>query len=534
MSQWYLSKDGKAQGPLDEAAILQKISSGEVNHLDLVFQAGSSEWLPLSEVEVFNEALKKEEEVRAKAKAAEAEAEWIVLKKIKGEKGSKYNQLGPFSKDQVLDLIERGEVKFKDFIWKQGYDSWVTIAQVEEFSEPLPSTPQVDPSLYDEVTQVGEEAEGLSGLVEIEHFEHEKTQVMLESDILLNSSGFATETDLQNPAGFTESQPLVGMVESQESLVDEPIDVTETQTETDGAFTDDTSEEATTDANLWSLKPPETISEIRAPKKSKSEKQKAKKKSKPRTQKKKSSGSQKKWIDQDWVGDIVEGPWPWVAAASILIFSVVMLFMSFSSHKDVALQDLPVEQVEPSVLDTIDPDDFKDIKVEPGADLDDFSVETEALSPVNDPQLAMGSIPQPVAPKRKISSTKKKKAKKTKATVVKRKAKKVKKKISKKAVKPSIIKGTKKEKSFYKQRDRKVIFYSSLKAESLVTEIEQKFKKLRKKKKSWKKFYSGWKKKAKSLPGLVQKYPQRATKYAYPKLISNFKKDHALVLKYGE
>ena len=135
---------------------------------------------------------------------------------------------------------------------------------------------------------------------------------------------------------------------------------------------------------------------------------------------------------------------------------------------------------------------------------------------------------------KKVVAQSKPKKKAVKKKVVKNKPKKnIKKKAKKKAVSRAV--GSKKMQSFFKQRDRKALFYSSLKAETLAVEIQRKYKKLRKNKKAWSRFYSQWRKKVRtSLAKDIRNYPIRSQKYAYPKIIESFKKDYNLFYKYGE
>ena len=514
MNQWYLSKNGKAQGPLDEDKIISLIEQGEVGHLDLVFKAGNTEWTPVSEVEEFQSYLKKDEPA---AIAANNDVEWVLLKKTKEKKGSQYTQLGPFSKNQVLDLIERGEVKFQDFAWRQGFDAWVPLGDLEEFSEPLPSTPKVDTDLYgplNEDTQVDEEALSLTGLVEIEHFEHEKTQVMSSQDIPLNSSGFATETDVEAPP---QSVSLPAEPSSESSLDQESIESEESHQ---------------TDADLWSLEPPDTQSKVN-PKVSEKQKPKKKKTSKVKQKRDETKKAKRPTISLE------ESPWPWVAAACVLFLSVILLYISFSGPSEEYAEKEKVQKEFEQLS-------WEDEPVE--SEVSEAFEEDETLVSSQDPQLGMGSIntrglsssekpkaKPKVKPVAKAKKAVKKKAAKKKVVKKVVKKKKSKKKKTSKKVTPKLASGSQKAKSFYKQRDRKALFYSSLKVESLIVEVERNFKKLKKNKKSWKKFYSRWKKKSRvsSLPSLVRKFPEKNNSYAYPKLIESFKRDHGLVSKYG-
>ena len=95
--------------------------------------------------------------------------------------------------------------------------------------------------------------------------------------------------------------------------------------------------------------------------------------------------------------------------------------------------------------------------------------------------------------------------------------------------------GSAKDQSFYKQRDRLALFYSSLKAETLAMEIQSQFKKLQKNKTAWTHYYGQWRKKVRSsLAQDIRTFPSRSKTYAYPQLMASFKRDYELFYKYGE
>lgn len=47
---WYYSKSGTQQGPVTEAVLREKISSGEIGQADLIWRDGMSDWMPVSKV----------------------------------------------------------------------------------------------------------------------------------------------------------------------------------------------------------------------------------------------------------------------------------------------------------------------------------------------------------------------------------------------------------------------------------------------------------------------------------------------------
>jgi len=46
---------------------------------------------------------------------------------------SRYVQSGPYSTDEVVDLLHKGEAKYSDYIWKTGFDQWVRINEIDDF-----------------------------------------------------------------------------------------------------------------------------------------------------------------------------------------------------------------------------------------------------------------------------------------------------------------------------------------------------------------------------------------------------------------
>ncbi|MCB0378165.1 MAG: DUF4339 domain-containing protein [Bdellovibrionales bacterium] len=544
MGQWYLSKNGKAQGPLEEDQLIAMIQSGEVGHLDLVFQPGASEWIPASEIESFKPHFKKDE---PSTPSSDQNADWVILKKIKKENKSEFQQLGPFSQDQVQNLLERGEVSFNDFAWKQGMDSWVAIAQIEEFRGPLPSTPPIDSALYEETLggqeEVTEEEDisSLSQLVDIQQFEYEKTQVMSAAEFPLNHEEFVTETNASvGPDVFTEegSRALADLDSGEEALGHEE-------------------EVASGEEELWSLKPPETdpgslsgtdveedtvlvdpadrkksrpAPKLRVKSKSKKKEKRPKKSKESAPAKKKPAQPVQAQTPPEMVG---ESPWPWVAAAITLVISALFLYLSFKGSRE------PVAQY-----------DSQSQHIEEGVDSGAYVQNEEPAEGYNnqDPQMSKGlSTPPPPPPMRRkvanqpVQSSEPEVVKARPATATKQKSKK--KRVSKRGAKskasrsvvPQVVKGSSKERSYFVQRDRKAVVYSAIKAEKLMAEIDSKSRTLKNKKSAWRSFYKKWRKKAQVFATpLIRSFPSSKTKYAHPKLLSSFKADQSLLIEYGE
>lgn len=54
MVEWFYGKEGQQYGPIDEATLRARISTGEVGPKDLIWTEGMAKWTPLHEVSQFS------------------------------------------------------------------------------------------------------------------------------------------------------------------------------------------------------------------------------------------------------------------------------------------------------------------------------------------------------------------------------------------------------------------------------------------------------------------------------------------------
>lgn len=552
MSQWYLSKGGKAVGPLSEEKIIELISRGELSHLDLVYQTGGAEWLSLSQVDVFKKHLGQQEPQHDKG---QGEPEWVLLKKIKKDEESKYEQLGPFAESEVLKWLDRGEIKFTDFAWKKGLDSWVRISELEAFSKPLPSSSKIDRDLYEptqaleaETLTKGLQKQSLSQVVHIERFDPEKTQVTRESSMPINNQDFVTESEL---TGVSE------------------------------------------DVNLWSLEPPGSKGAKPEVKKEKASPQLEDLKPPPQNLKKaaehrkKSAAFKKKSRSKSSRASSKE-TLQLIGALCAFALAFVFLYLSFTSDKEPisgrgdrssfssesATAQLSANPNTESVLNSRSDlgekvRKFKEMAAKAEREREKIkqreTIQAQAQKPQKQPRVAATKAIRPTsafAQKTKpvVVAAKKIKSGMERAPIVKTKKLPIpgkknmvsaKKSLPAKVSAPPSLKkravttaasvkvststGSAKSQSFFKQRDRLALFYSSLKGETLAVEIQSQFKKLQKNKAAWARYYGQWRKKVRSsLAQDIRTFPNQNKTYAYPQIMASFKKDYELIYKYGE
>jgi len=144
---WYFEDHGRAQGPISTRDLIAKVQKGELTLVDLVFKEGEPGWQPIEKFKEITSQITVNP-VNASAGPTSREAEWIVLRVIEVDGREKYEQIGPYTVEQVLELIDAGRVKFNDFVWKTGFQNWVPLGKLDKFDKPLASSVVVDESLY--------------------------------------------------------------------------------------------------------------------------------------------------------------------------------------------------------------------------------------------------------------------------------------------------------------------------------------------------------------------------------------------------
>ncbi len=142
-SRWYYENHGKAEGPISTLEIVKKIQLGELQLIDLVFKEGDGQWMPAEHfIEITGS-------VKTAGTEFKIDADWVVLRTIEVDGRNQYDQIGPFTIEQVLQLIDKGKVKFTDFVWRDGYENWVPLGHLDKYENPLESSVRVDMSIYE-------------------------------------------------------------------------------------------------------------------------------------------------------------------------------------------------------------------------------------------------------------------------------------------------------------------------------------------------------------------------------------------------
>lgn len=137
--KYIIAKEGKECGPFAKADILEKIQNHEHTWLDYVYDESKKDWVLLIEhadfSEAFNKTFKKsmpEVNKNTAANISEAnmieklkERAWYVLKD-----GQNY---GPFSKLELVQMLQTRTLFEHDFVWHASFEAWRRLAEVRDF-----------------------------------------------------------------------------------------------------------------------------------------------------------------------------------------------------------------------------------------------------------------------------------------------------------------------------------------------------------------------------------------------------------------
>ncbi len=151
---FHISVNGKEQENLSLETIVDMLSKGSITPTDYIYSELAADWLMLMDnVEVMT-ALKKKTKPKSKKPNRKIEvkqekvsnenveeevkatnfselpknpmlSEWYLLK---GE-----NKFGPFQYTEVIRMLQEKVVFEFDFVWQNGMESWVRIAEIKEF-----------------------------------------------------------------------------------------------------------------------------------------------------------------------------------------------------------------------------------------------------------------------------------------------------------------------------------------------------------------------------------------------------------------
>ena len=136
LQKFYLAKNGEQVGPYSIDEILNKISHNEHNWMDYIYDQAQNDWILLMEhpllTQSFNQSFAKpiakpvEEPVLEMTVDNLKERAWYVLKD-----GNNY---GPFSKLELVQMLQTKTLFEYDFVWHHSFNVWKRLAESPDFN----------------------------------------------------------------------------------------------------------------------------------------------------------------------------------------------------------------------------------------------------------------------------------------------------------------------------------------------------------------------------------------------------------------
>lgn len=132
MSTYYIASQGKQQGPFTIQEIEVKLTSQKINWHDYIYDDKAEDWVLLMEYAPFTQLFNKSFQtplavVKDKPDVDPAKKrQWFVLKQN--------TNYGPFSKLDLIQMLQSKTLHEYDFIWHENMTAWKRLAEVQEFS----------------------------------------------------------------------------------------------------------------------------------------------------------------------------------------------------------------------------------------------------------------------------------------------------------------------------------------------------------------------------------------------------------------
>ena len=151
MEKYYEAHQGIQKGPWYIDEISKKLSNKDLDWNDYIYDQKTEDWVLILEFSAFTELFNKSFKnpiIDTKKPNGIADLErdraWYILKQN--------NNYGPFSKNEMVQMLQSKTLFEFDFVWKKDQESWKRLADVPEF------TPEQIKELYNsqEADQDGE------------------------------------------------------------------------------------------------------------------------------------------------------------------------------------------------------------------------------------------------------------------------------------------------------------------------------------------------------------------------------------------
>lgn len=143
--RWFVEIEGRAQGPFTQIQVQDLARLKRINPMTRIFAEGDVRWRLMNEFDEFK--------IVPESSSSAQNREWVVLKRKTLKEAelsqNKFDQIGPFTIDEIVEQIKTGDLSYNDYVWKKGFQRWAKLESLPDFNHTLkakkPSVPDAPP-----------------------------------------------------------------------------------------------------------------------------------------------------------------------------------------------------------------------------------------------------------------------------------------------------------------------------------------------------------------------------------------------------
>ncbi len=131
MQKFFVAHEGKQSGPFSLDEVSFKLSQKNLEWNDYIYDEKNEDWILLLEfpqlTSLFNKSFKNPISVKPVLTEQDTlrDRAWYILKQN--------NNYGPFSKAEMIQMLQSKTLFEFDFVWKQGLAAWKRLSDVSDF-----------------------------------------------------------------------------------------------------------------------------------------------------------------------------------------------------------------------------------------------------------------------------------------------------------------------------------------------------------------------------------------------------------------
>lgn len=131
---FYVTHEGAHKGPYTQAQISHLLNENKLLWNDFLFDENTLEWGRIMEHPLFTAEFNQNLSNPIKSNHLPEISDRDQLKKRKWFVLKENTNYGPFSKLELIQMLQGKTIFEQDFLWREGFDHWKKISEVPEFS----------------------------------------------------------------------------------------------------------------------------------------------------------------------------------------------------------------------------------------------------------------------------------------------------------------------------------------------------------------------------------------------------------------